>query len=219
MTDMTVHKNEVGQASSNGGEFAAKTHTEAPADLLVAEDADARKNIATVCAIANEQELMVPVFGWMLDGLDHRDDNDIALRGALEQFTEAEVKSAYRDFIEDAVDKTRDYLTEYAPAAVAMSRQEILDGNRAALKEAGLPDVLIAVLERASEDDAVLRPVSPTHGRMLFDTIVEDSCVELVDDIRLEHCTQCGYSLDDGQGFDGLCGNCADVAEGEGRWD
>lgn len=31
-------------------------------------------------------------------------------------------------------------------------------------------------------------------------------------------CSQCAASLDDGEGFDGLCGACADRAENEGRW-
>ena len=26
-------------------------------------------------------------------------------------------------------------------------------------------------------------------------------------------CSECGASLDDGEGFNGLCGNCADAAE------
>lgn len=29
-------------------------------------------------------------------------------------------------------------------------------------------------------------------------------------------CSDCGESLNDGEGWDGLCGNCADAAEGDG---
>lgn len=31
-------------------------------------------------------------------------------------------------------------------------------------------------------------------------------------------CDECDEMLDDGEGYDGLCGSCADVAEAAGRW-
>jgi hypothetical protein len=36
----------------------------------------------------------------------------------------------------------------------------------------------------------------------------------------VERCSECGADLaiDAGEGYDGLCGSCADVAEKEGRW-
>jgi hypothetical protein len=44
------------------------------------------------------------------------------------------------------------------------------------------------------------------------------ACREQSDDI--ETCTECGAALADtaGEGYDGLCGHCADVAEAQGRW-
>lgn len=41
---------------------------------------------------------------------------------------------------------------------------------------------------------------------------------EQVENDREEWCA-CGQSLADGEGYDGLCGDCADKAEKEGRWD
>lgn len=38
------------------------------------------------------------------------------------------------------------------------------------------------------------------------------------DDCREDMCDKCGASTDDGEGYDGLCGNCADRAEAAGRW-
>ncbi|MEH0110698.1 hypothetical protein V6N00_13390 [Tersicoccus sp. MR15.9] len=32
-------------------------------------------------------------------------------------------------------------------------------------------------------------------------------------------CTECGELNDDGEGYDGLCGNCADRADENGDWD
>lgn len=32
-------------------------------------------------------------------------------------------------------------------------------------------------------------------------------------------CSHCGASLDDGEGFDGYCGNCADILESGNYWD
>lgn len=34
-----------------------------------------------------------------------------------------------------------------------------------------------------------------------------------------DSCSDCGADLSDGEGYDGLCGECADAAEAEGRWD
>lgn len=38
--------------------------------------------------------------------------------------------------------------------------------------------------------------------------------------IEDETCEECGANLtdDEGEGYDGLCGDCADRAETEGRW-
>lgn len=33
-----------------------------------------------------------------------------------------------------------------------------------------------------------------------------------------DRCSECGASLEDNEGYDGLCGNHADKAEREGRW-
>lgn len=40
------------------------------------------------------------------------------------------------------------------------------------------------------------------------------------DDEDIERCSRCGANLadDEGEGYDGLCGSCADIAEHEGRW-
>ena len=38
---------------------------------------------------------------------------------------------------------------------------------------------------------------------------------ELLDSDDDDTCSQCGASLDDGEGYDGLCGNCADKADDE----
>lgn len=40
------------------------------------------------------------------------------------------------------------------------------------------------------------------------------------DDPEEERCSECDEPLsdDEGEGYDGLCGDCADVAETEGRW-
>lgn len=41
----------------------------------------------------------------------------------------------------------------------------------------------------------------------------------LCDFCEEESCTHCGESLDDGQGFDGYCGTCADILESHDYWD
>ena len=39
------------------------------------------------------------------------------------------------------------------------------------------------------------------------------------DDEDDDACADCGEPLDDGEGYDGYCGNCADKLEAAGRWD
>lgn len=39
------------------------------------------------------------------------------------------------------------------------------------------------------------------------------------DEFDDDSCSDCGADLSDGEGYDGLCGECADAAEAEGRWD
>lgn len=41
----------------------------------------------------------------------------------------------------------------------------------------------------------------------------------LEDSGDIERCSECQSSLDDGEGWNGLCGNCADQAEDDGEWD
>lgn len=42
----------------------------------------------------------------------------------------------------------------------------------------------------------------------------------LDDDVDFDDdtCSECGDDLSDNEGYDGLCGTCADAAEAEGRW-
>jgi hypothetical protein len=57
----------------------------------------------------------------------------------------------------------------------------------------------------------------PSGGQ--FATICRaESAVTLADTDPLEERCDCGNSLEDGEGYDGLCGSCADEAEAEGRW-
>ena len=54
----------------------------------------------------------------------------------------------------------------------------------------------------------------------IFDLMVEEDAEELAyghDCEPPERCSECGDVLDL-DGYDGLCGNCADRAETEGRW-
>jgi len=44
--------------------------------------------------------------------------------------------------------------------------------------------------------------------------VLEESQIGLCGDCQSEDkCRKCGEPNNDGEGFDGLCGNCADVAE------
>ena len=43
--------------------------------------------------------------------------------------------------------------------------------------------------------------------------------IDAEDDDLEDSCSHCDASLDDGEGFDGYCGNCADVLESHHYWD
>ena len=60
---------------------------------------------------------------------------------------------------------------------------------------------------------------TPTGGQ--FATIARtEPDVELDDDLEEdERCSACGGDLSDNEGYDGLCGSCADAAEADGLWD
>ena len=41
---------------------------------------------------------------------------------------------------------------------------------------------------------------------------------QIDDDEEYPPCVECGGTNNDGEGYDGLCGDCADRAEIAGRW-
>jgi hypothetical protein len=51
----------------------------------------------------------------------------------------------------------------------------------------------------------------------LTDKTLDDLC-SMANDAEIEFCSECGASLDDGEGWDGLCGTHADIAERKGRF-
>lgn len=64
---------------------------------------------------------------------------------------------------------------------------------------------------------------TPTGGQFAAAARVEpdvelEEVVEVEDDWDFDDdMCACGASLDDGEGYDGLCGSCADAAEAEGH--
>ena len=56
----------------------------------------------------------------------------------------------------------------------------------------------------------IIQSCDPTMWRMMVADGFNDVDLDGYPD---EVCSECGESLDDGEGFNGLCGNCADAAE------
>lgn len=52
-------------------------------------------------------------------------------------------------------------------------------------------------------------------GGELWDDAVGPMLRQIEDWLASESCSRCGESADDGEGWNGLCGNCADRQEGE----
>ena len=61
---------------------------------------------------------------------------------------------------------------------------------------------------------------TPDGGQFAKTSKSEPVDVPELDDDEDENCAGCGEPLADseGEGYDGLCGTCADKAEAEGRW-
>jgi len=76
-----------------------------------------------------------------------------------------------------------------------------------------LPAVCWAVADTLDAGRVVQHP----NGRREIYTI-KDVALEACYTLNEESCDECGASLADGEGYDGLCGNCADKAERHGRW-
>jgi hypothetical protein len=58
----------------------------------------------------------------------------------------------------------------------------------------------------------------PATSTIPTDLMAFVAVYEASDDDEDEKCDECDGSLDDNEGYDGLCGSCADKAEEEGRW-
>jgi hypothetical protein len=71
-----------------------------------------------------------------------------------------------------------------------------------------------------------LRSMSGSNAREFFAGLVTpaltatsiDELEQMAADAGLEYCSECYAPLDDGEGYDGLCGTHADLAEQQGRW-
>jgi hypothetical protein len=73
------------------------------------------------------------------------------------------------------------------------------------------------------EMQLTLREVTQLESALDGEPTVVQSLAELLTGNpwdEIERCSECGANLADdaGEGYDGLCGSCADVAEKEGRW-
>ena len=113
--------------------------------------------------------------------------------------------------------------TKYLPAGYSLSE---LDG----LTRDEVDDRTVEDWER---EDMLVETINETHPMVevagavfdpadvlkscdpiLWGMLLADEFTEVdLDDYPDEVCSECGESLDDGEGFNGLCGNCADAAE------
>lgn len=70
-------------------------------------------------------------------------------------------------------------------------------------------DTLLRVIQRAAEQS----PHRTVRLMIVEDTLAVQAADEPEPDGSGELCSQCGGSLADGEGWDGLCGSCADRAD------
>jgi hypothetical protein len=129
----------------------------------------------------------------------------------------------------DETTHTRDRAGKFAEMAGSAPSSPPLTAPLAT-DDAGAPPTLAGTVE-GLRVEAGSSPAAPAvaddepvftcrHCDAGFATFDEhsDHLSEVHDDDGDDSCSECGADLDDGQGFDGLCGNCADRAEVEGRW-
>lgn len=219
MMAMTKHKNQVGQASKNGGEFAAKTHDEAPT-VALSEGSDelTAAQIRSACYDAGLEGVMTPVYELILDGAD---TTDTLMNGYLAELTASDVTAAYNEDIGPAADAVEDYVVLVGRKKTGVSVAEVRAHIKSVCEQAGFPGVMAGVLDVVLDREDFtdqLAGITEEDVEKMYTTIVGPAIDEMQDDIRENHCSECGASLDDGEGYDGLCGNCADRAEAAGRW-
>lgn len=215
----TQHKNQVGQASKNGGEFAAKTHEEATTMVLPdTEFSTVAAQIRSSCEDAGLPGVMNSVFQLIFDGTD---TTDTLMNGYLDELSASDVTDAYNNHIGPAVDAVEDYIGGLDTHVTNASDDDAMAHGRSICEEVGFPGVMVGIIRTVVDRGETLEQTAGLTGsdiEVMYGTIVEPAISDLEDDIRENHCSECGASLDDGEGYDGLCGNCADRAEAAGRW-
>ena len=72
------------------------------------------------------------------------------------------------------------------------------------------------VAAKTGNDRSDLQIIGAIRGEHQITTPCEDSgkAAYACDIDQNEYCAECGKTLSDGEGYDGLCGSCADKAEG-----
>jgi hypothetical protein len=81
----------------------------------------------------------------------------------------------------------------------------------------GAADVLDEILVEINEARAAGVPRPGESESLAYWRQVADG-YSIQHDGPDDDCTECGEPTDDNEGYDGLCGGCADRAETEGRW-
>ena len=70
------------------------------------------------------------------------------------------------------------------------------------------------VATKTGRDRSALQIIGAIRGEHCLVTACNDSGKAAYACDLVETCSECGVSLTDGEGYDGLCGSCADKAEG-----
>jgi hypothetical protein len=212
-----MHKNQAGQPSANGGHFATKANDEATAVLAPVTPeqvhAAAVANAASVSDMAGYGDLMPGVYELLLE----RNEIGSPMYGALDELATDEVQNAVTDYMDDAITSASSWMHQtVAPYHRGGPVDEHITAvSREAGYEGVMPGFLNAIVDREEGTDDIIAFVNGLNVHdinAMYDDFFGPAIDNLEDNILVEHCSECGTSLSDNEGYDGKCGNCADEA-------
>lgn len=153
---------------------------------------------------------MIEEVAGRLEDCDDWEDLEEALDGLVDVYTLARLRwlASHLDrvgYCDDAVDE------------LGVDKMDLADriGLGQAREYSEIAGLLVTFLDaKASEDEPAVDPMcSECDASLDDDDRGPSGAPVLCRDCQQKRCTQCGEPNDNGEGWDGLCGNCADKAK------
>jgi hypothetical protein len=215
--------NRVKEGVSEGGQFATALAAESEMTLGQRPLSDAAVeearlvHINEMCEEAGYAGVMPGIYELLLDRAS--DDDESVMPGALEELEASEVTDGFDQYVDEAITSSHARIISTVTPVPESDRAAVEEHITAISGEAGYPGVLPgyieAILARDEHSDEILafaKGLTADDLDTMYNEDLGPAIDDLQDDILENACTKCGASTRDGEGYDGLCGNCADAA-------